>query len=376
MTRRGNNEGSIYKRTDGRWAATINLGWQDGKRKRKTFYGPTRSGVQVQLTEALRNNQQGLPVSSERQTIGSFLTSWLVDTVEPTVRPRTLESYEEIVNLHLVPSLGKTALTKLSPQNVQTLINSKLAAGLSPRRVQFIHAVLRRALVQAEKWGLVGRNVAKLVDAPRVTQSEIHPFDVDQAKLFIEAIKGDRAEGLYVMAIATGMRQAELLGLGWEDIDFEQRRLSVRRTLQWFKGEYHLVEPKTSKSRRALALPPIAVEALRIHRGRQIADKLQCGARWHDSDLVFTSGIGTPLNRHNVTREFKALLKRAGLPEQRFHDLRHTAATLLLAQDVPIRTVMEILGHSQISLTANTYAHVLDPAKRDAAERVNAALTA
>ena len=207
MAKRGANEGSIYKRADSRWAAALTLGWQDGKRRRKTFYGNTRREVQEQLTVALRSHQQGLPVTSDRLTVGSFLQSWLVESAKPTVRPRTYQSYTELVRVHLVPGLGRIPLAKLTPQDVQKLLNRKLADGLSPRRVQYIHAVLRRALGQAERWALVARNAAKLVNAPRVEQAEIQPFTPDEAREFIRAIEGERLQALFTLAIATGLRQ-------------------------------------------------------------------------------------------------------------------------------------------------------------------------
>ena len=375
MAKRGNGEGSIYKRSDGRWAAVADLGWQDGKRKRKTFYGRTQREVQERLAAGLRSHRQGVPLTSDRLTVGQYLDSWLEETAKPTIRPRTFQSYLEIVRLHLNSGLGRISLAKLSPQDVQKLINGKLAAGLSPRRVQYIHAVLRRALGQAEKWGLVARNVAKLVDAPRVVHNEIKPFSLEQVKEFLIAVQGDRFEALYILAIAVGLRQAEILGLSWSDVDLGARQLAVRKTLQRIEGEYQLVEPKSAKGRRTLALPDIVVEALQNHRGQQVAEKLRAGANWTDSDLVFTSRYGTPLNRHKVTRDFKALLKVAGLPQQRFHDLRHTAASLMLTQNVQPRDLMEILGHSQISLTMNTYSHVMPAAMSAAAERMNSLLT-
>ena len=374
MAKRGNNEGTIYKRADGRWAAVVHLGYQDGKRKRKTFYGKTRREVQEQLTVGLRNQQQGLGTAPDRLTVGQFLETWLTDTVKTTVRPRTAESYGELVRLHLAPGLGRTPLTKLAPQDVQKLINRKLATGLSPRRVQNIHAVLRRALGQAEKWGMVPRNVAKLVDAPRVKHVEVSPFTPEQSRLFIEAVRGDRLEALYIVAISTGLRQGELLGLAWTDLDLDGGQLSVHSTLQRIDGEYQLVEPKTAKSRRTLALPRIAIEALEARKINQVAERLLADQKWDESTLVFTSGSGKPLSRHNVTRDFQALLARVGLPRQRFHDLRHTAASLLLAQNVQPRDLMEILGHSQISLTMNTYSHVMPSALQDAANRMDSIL--
>ena len=244
MARRGNNEGSIYKRADGRWAAVVNLGWQDGKRRRKTFYAKTRGEVKDQLTKALSDHQKALPVTSGRLTTGQFLDSWLVDSVKAAVRPRTFQSYTEIVRVHLGPGLGRIPLAKLSPEDVEKLINRKLASGLSPRRVQYIHAVLRRALVLAEKRGKVARNVAKLVSAPRVEQAEIEPFTPEEARAFIQAIQGERLEALYMLSIATGLRQAEVLGLSWSDLDLDTGQLTVRTTLQRINANSNSWSPR------------------------------------------------------------------------------------------------------------------------------------
>lgn len=218
MARRGAQEGSIYRRADGLWVGAVHLGYRDGKRRRKTIYGKTRREVQEQVTTTLRAVQQGLPVPTERQTVGQYLTAWLV-TARATVRPRTHESYADTVRLHVIPTLGAEQLARLSPGQVQALLDAKLTGGLSPRTVQYIHAILRRALGQAYRWGIVQRNVAAVVIPPRVTRSEVRPFDPDQARAFLAAMRGDRLEALYTVAIACGLRQGEALGLRWQDVD-------------------------------------------------------------------------------------------------------------------------------------------------------------
>ena len=291
------------------------------------------------------------------------------------MRPRTFHSYSELVRVHLGPGLGRIPLVKLTPEDVQELINRKLASGLSPRRVQYIHAVLRRALGRAEKWGKVARNVAKLVDAPTVVQAEIKPFTPEEARAFIQAIHGERLEALYTLAIATGLRQAEVLGLSWGDIDLDQRQLTVRTTLQRINGEFLFVEPKTSRSRRTLALPDMVVDALRAHKGRQIGERLQAGATWVESDLVFTAPAGGPLSDRVVRARFYRILETAGLRRQRFHDLRHSCASLMIAQGVQSREVMETLGHSTIVMTLNCYAHIFQEAQRETAKKMGQILT-
>ncbi len=376
MAKRGQNEGSIYKRKDGRWAAVVSLGYKDGKRWRKSFYGSTRRGVQEKLNAALRAHQQGLPVAPERQTVGQFLEHWLSESVRPTVRPRTYIRYGEHVRNHISPAIGHIKLSRLTPQHVQALLNEKLGDGLAPATVRYMHAVLRRALKQALKWDLVARNAAALVDAPRVTQKEIEPFTPEQARIFLDAIRGDRLEALYSVALAVGLRKGEVLGLKWTDVDLDKRTLTVRASLQRIDGALVLVEPKSRQSRRTVALPQTVIDAVRLHRARQLQERLLAGSRWQDHGLVFSTTIGTPMDTRNLTRHFRKALRDAGLPLRRFHDLRHSCASLLLAQGVHPRVVMEILGHSQISLTMNTYSHVIDKLQHDAAAQIDAVLGA
>jgi integrase len=375
MARRGHNEGSIHKRPDGRWVGVLHLGYKDGKRDRKYFYGKTQKEARQKLEAAKRDLERGLPVDIERQTVAQFLDRWLADVVRPKVRPSTYDSYAGHVRLYLKPTLGHHQLTKLTPQHVQSLLNEKLAAGLSPRTVQYMRSVLRNALNQAMKWDLVARNVATLVDPPRSRRPEVRPLTPEQARAFLGAVKGDRLEGLFTVAVALGLRQGEALGLRWEDIDLDAGTLRVRHTIQKINGEWCFVEPKTDRSRRTIVMPAATITALRAHRRRQAEERLAAGARWQDWHLVFPSAVGTPLNGSNVTHRLQRILESANLPRQRFHDLRHCCASLLLAQHVPMRVVMEILGHSQISLTMDTYSHVMPALQHEAASLMDAILT-
>jgi integrase len=376
MTRRGANEGSISHRRDGRWEARISLGFANGRRVRKTFYGRTRREVQAALSESLQRQRFGLPIlTDERLTVGAFLERWLDLSIASSVRASTHRRYAQIVRTHLVPALGRIQLRKLEVHHVQLLLNARLAAGLGPRTVHHLRAVLRGALNQAQREGHVARNVAALTHGPRVPHREVQPLDPEQTRRFLNAAAGDPLEALYVLAITTGLRQGELLGLQWEDIDLEAQTLRVRQAVQRVGGKLVFVEPKTRQSRRSVPYPPMAAIALKTHRTRQIEDRLFAGPRWREYHLVFASSIGTPLDGTNVTHRLRRLLQNHGLPRQRFHDLRHTAASLLLAQGVHPRVVMELLGHSQISLTMNTYMHVIPTLERDAADRIEALLS-
>jgi integrase len=369
--RRGSNEGSIYKRLDGRWTASLTLGYEDGKRSRKAFYGASRREVAEKLAVALRDVQQGLPMSPERLTFGSFISRWMEESARPTLRPLTFRSYDSIVKEHLVPEFGRTRLAKLSPADVQRYINQKLAAGLSPYTVRNHHALLRRVLNQAVRWGLLARNPATVVSAPRIEHEEVHPLSPVEARAFLAAVTGDRLSALYVVTIALGLRQGETLGLAWADLDLDEGILTVRKALQRVDGAYALGEPKTRRSRRTIAVPAEIVAQLRAHRARQLAERLRAGELWGGDrwGLVFMTETGQPMSGAVVTHRFQAVLKKAGLPRQRFHDLRHAAASFMLAQGVPMRVVMDVLGHSEIAVTANLYSHVMPELQRDATNR-------
>jgi integrase len=311
-------------------------------------------------------------------TVGGLLDRWLDEAVALTVRPGTATSYRYVVRVHLRPALGDVALAALTAQDVQALLNRKAAAGLAPRTVGYLRGVLRQALGFAERMDLVGRNVARLARPPRVPRRQVSPLTIEQARIFRAAVAGDRLEALYLVAVGCGLRQGEILGLRWGDVDLEGRTLTVRLALARVSGELALVEPKSATSRRTVPMPTFVADALAAHRVRQAAESLPRRPAPPDpfADLVFTTTLGTPLDGISVTRRFQRVLKGAGLPRQRFHDLRHAAASYMLAAGVPARVVMETLGHSEISLTLNTYSHVLPGLGRDAADRMDALLGA
>jgi integrase len=364
--KRGNNEGSIYLRRDGRWAAAISL----PGRRRITFYGPSREDVRRKLAAAVRaSDLKELPDPSGL-LLGDFLDQWLAEVVRPSVRPWTYSGYEVHVRRHIKPVLGKVPLQKLEPIHVQSLLNRKLREGLSAKSVRYLRGTLRTALNQAHRWGLITRNSAALVDGPRVERFEIQPLTPDEARRFLASIKGHRLEALYSVALTLGLRQGEALGLRWQDIDLDLGYIRVNKQLQRPNGSFQLMEPKTQKSRRTIVMPPTITHSLARHREGQRQERDNANGIWNELDLVFTRPDGHPLDGTVVTHQFHKLLAHAGLPQRRFHDLRHSCATLLLAQGVPARVVMEVLGHSQIGLTMNTYAHVIPELRRDAAQRM------
>ncbi|HEU5230212.1 MAG TPA: tyrosine-type recombinase/integrase [Ktedonobacteraceae bacterium] len=372
MARRGNGEGSIYRRSDGRWTASITL--EGEGRKRKSFYGKTRKEVQEQLKIALREQQQGMLMATPQQTLKQFLTQWLEDH-KAAIRIRTHERYEELVRLHIVPVLGHHPLQKLTPQHVQAFYTKKLKGGLSPSTVNGLHAMLHKALDDAVRYSLIARNVCDAVSPQRRAHYEIQPFSMEQAQQFLAIAKGHALEALFVLAITTGMRRGEILALKWQDINFSQNTLQVRRIFTRRPGNRYIEsEPKTEKSRRNILLAPIVVTLLKQHRTRQLEAKLKAGSQWQDRGLVFCTSLGTPLNPEKMVARFKTLLKKGGLPPIRFHDLRHSAATILLSLGVHPKVVQELLGHNQISMTMDIYSHVLPGMQRDAITKLNDAL--
>jgi integrase len=376
MTKRGNNEGSIYKRSDGRWVAVVDLGWQDGKRRRKSIYGRTRKEVADRLPTVLKARQDGMLIANETDKVGEYFNDWL-NATKPAIRPRTWERYEQYVRLHIVPTIGKVRLARLTAQHLQRLYTSRLAAGLSPQTVTHLHRVIHAGLSQAVRWDLVPRNVADLVEPPRAIRQAMRTFTPDETRTFLKAAARTPMEALYVLAVTTSMREGELLGLHWRDVDLEVGMLRVTGSLQRMPdNKLAIVEPKTSGSRRQVQLSALGLKALKRHGARQAAERLKLGPDWDDQDLVFPNHVGRPMSQANLLRrDFYPLLESAGLPRIRFHDLRHTAATLLLGQNINTKVVSEMLGHSRVGVTMDLYQHVTPTMQQEAARAFDTLLS-
>jgi integrase len=380
--RRGHGEGGIYQReSDGRWCATVDLGYVAGKRKRKVVYGETRKEVADKLKKLHRDQAGGMLVAGDRQTVGQYLDHWLTMSVTPNRRAKTADIYERIVRLYLKPHLGKIQLTRLEPAHVQTMLNFLLASSgeegkpLSARTVHHVRAVLRRALNQAIRWGIVARNAAALAEPPRVEQRPVTVLDAAQGQKLLATVAGHQWEALYYIALLLGLREGELLGLRWQDVDFDRRTLRVAQTVQRIGKQLVVAPPKTAGSQRTIPLPSLIVEILRSHAERQAKRREALGDEWDEHGFVFPTGRGTPVEPRNLIRHFKQALKYAELPNVRFHDLRHSCATMLITQGIHPRTVMEILGHSQISVTMNTYGHIQPEVMRAASDAMDRLFT-
>jgi len=328
--------------------------------KRKTIYGKKREEVADRLARALAERANGIVYDDENMTIGEYLDSWLKGSVRGSVRQSTFDRYESAVRLHIKPALGRLKLKKLTPAHVQGFYQDRLDAGLAPASVNKLHTILHKALSQAAKWNMVPRNATDAVKAPRPAPEEMHPLSPVEARKLIEAVRGDKLEALYVLAVHTGMRQGELLALKWEDVDLNEEVIRIRHTLVRSGGRISIGEPKTKGSRRTVHLTDAAAEALKTHLEQQLEDIERLGDLYRDHGLVFTSQVGTLINPSNLRRRsFKPLLQRAGLPQIRFHDLRHTCATLLLSRNTNPRLVQALLGHATVAITLDTYSHMI-----------------
>ncbi|HEU5378169.1 MAG TPA: tyrosine-type recombinase/integrase [Ktedonobacteraceae bacterium] len=361
--RKPNGEGSVFQRADGRWVAQFSLG--DGKKRQLSR--KTEKEAWSALRKALNEVEQGVMVTGPEQTLSAFLHHWLEEIHKPTLRLSSYIKYQKLIKTYIIPELGHLKLQKLSPQLVQAFYRRKEKQGLAPKTVNSIHGVLHKALDTAVRWNMLARNVCDVVSPPRIIKHEIQSLTMEQAQQLLAVAHGDRLEMLLLLALVTGMRRGELLGLKWADIDLIQGALQIRRTLDYM-AHYGYVEsePKTKSGKRGIMLPSFVVEALKQHRIQQLEQRLKVGEAWQEGDYVFTSLEGGPLNPRYLLKLFDQLLERAGLPHMRFHDLRHSAATLLLSMGVNPKIVQEILGHSTISMTMDVYSHVLPSMQREA----------
>ncbi|MFG2948848.1 site-specific integrase [Streptomyces adustus] len=362
--RNPNGAGSIWQRKDGRFEARVYVPQPDGTRKRKTVYGATWEECDEKRQELVRRDRQGIPTPSRSAKLSEWLPYWLEEYIRPHRKRTTYVKYEMHVRLYLVPLLGSRRLESLTTANVRQMV-SKVTTQASAATAKEAHRVLRTALTAACREELISRNVVQLVPAPRVEPRELRPWSLDETLTFLEAARTDPLYTAFVLAVALGLRRGEILGLQWKDVDLARRVLTVRTTLNRGGKELYL---DTTKNRRArmIPIPLMCVAPLRWQRLRQAERRTAAGADWHESDQVFTTRSGRPIEPRNLYRSFLRIGAAAGLPQVRLHDTRHGCASLLFAAGVAPRTVMEILGHSQIAVTMNVYTHVSDDHRREA----------
>jgi len=367
--------GQIIKRGKETYLVRVYLGLDArGKRKyhNKTIHG-NKKAAEKYLNKVLRELDTGEFSEPSKEPLSAYLERWLETAVRPRVRGKTFRSYQQVVRLYLIPLLGDIRIDKLTPLAIQAAYNKMTEQGLSPRTVRYAHAILRNALEQAARWQMLRQNPAQHVDLPRQKKQEMQALSPAEAKRFLEAAVFNRWGVLFELMLNTGLRPGEALGLKWTDIDFDKGRLHVQRSLSRPRGDHwQLTEPKTARSRRTIPLPPSMLKSLREHKKSQLEERLSAGESYKDRGFVFATGTGEPLeNRNVISQYFKPLLKQAGLPETiRLYDLRHTCATLLLAAGENPKVVSERLGHASVTLTLDTYSHVLPDMQEQATAKL------
>ncbi|MBG0827629.1 site-specific integrase [Planomonospora sp. ID67723] len=379
--RRGQNEDSIYKDGD-RWRGAISLGYgPDGKRIRKKVSGKTRAEVVEKIRKIREGIAKGIPVPDDKITVGAFLDRW-VSMLPGSIADSTLDDYEDTVRLHLKPGLGRHKLTALTVAHVDALWQAKREK-YKPNSVRNMRAVLRKALGQAEREGLVGRNVAALSMPPRINADEGRTLTLDQAHKLLNQVNGHRMGPLVLLSLVFGLRRGEALGLMWDGFDPDAGTLRVTHAVKRLKNRAPgaerrtrlvISELKTKKSRRTLFLTPELVDALRRHRAAHNAERLQAGQEWAEHGLIFPTTFGNPSDPDNFSRLFSRLSQKAGLGHWHPHELRHSGASLMLAQGTPLHVVSEILGHASIAITKDVYGHLMEGDKRAATTAISGAL--
>ena len=384
--RRGRGEGSVRRRADGRWEARVDLGRGiDGRRRRKSVFGVTERDVIRKLKALHGRTATGTLVATSTPTVATYLEDWFRTNAD-TWKPSTRRSYRGAIDGYLVPAFGPLRLELLTPALVQRWLTDHKEAHGARRRVELAHAALRSALSDAQRLQLVAINAAMLVKVPKAKRRPITPLDIDQARAFLAAADGHRLGALFSVALACGLRLGEATGLSWHDVDLATGEIRITQQLQAVGKSLVLQSLKTVNSRRVLVLPDVCLASLRAHRTEQRKERLKAGPRWVDTGLVFTTyrtyregkglnkRVGAGLHPRNVSRVLDALLKAAKLPPIRFHDLRHSAASLLLARGVPLVDVSKLLGHSELRVTADIYGHLQQQTAARAARVMDAVL--
>ncbi|PJN30067.1 site-specific integrase [Streptomyces sp. CB02959] len=402
--RNANNEGTIYQRKDGRWEGSAFVLASDGTYRRRSVYGKTWDDAHEKLTKLKANSLNGLPVAATKMSLDEYLTYWLVNVAQGKVRRTTYVNYASLIRNYVTPDFGRKKLARLSARDIRAFLlktaatcqccaqgkdksrpeHKRRCCALgqccnklpSDRTVRFLLVLLRAALQHAVREDELPRNVARNVELGMGTRREIEPLTTEEGRRLLAAARDNRLWAAYELAVRIGLRRGELLGLRWSDVDLYEGVVTVRQALQRVGGELLIVAPKTQRSARRVALPPECVTALRAQRAQQIADRKAAGDTWKGTEhgLVFTTKNGTPIEPRNLNRSFETLCARSGIRKVRFHDLRHTCASLLHERGADARMIMEVLGHSSIRVTMDVYTFVRLDSQRSAFDRVGDAL--
>lgn len=368
--------GMVFEREKGVWYARVTFTDQDGKRRYIKRRAESKTNAKEIVKQLLRDldDSGDVVVEGHNISLNKYFDNWLETAAKPRLSERTFCDYEDLLRRYVRPAMGNKRLSDLRPLDVQGFYSAMQERGLSARTVRYTHAVLSSALKQAMKWGLILRNPASLVELPKQTRQEMQALSPEAAVRFLDAAAKDRWGIIYMVALVSGMRPEEYLALQWKDIDFISGIATVQRTLCWRRkgGGWYFGEPKTSRSRRSIPLPTSTIRLLMSHKRHQGEERLKAGQKYQNYDLVFATNDGGPLLPQNLfRRHFKPILKEAGLPASiRVYDLRHSCATLLLATNENPKVVSERLGHASITLTLDTYSHVLPSMQKAATDKL------
>jgi integrase len=374
--RRANHEGSIYQRNaDGRWIGAIRMGYgPNGRPLRRYVSAKTRGEVARKLKLLQRQIDDGLLPRDGHITLSTLFERWCDDVMRHQVEASTLRNYMSIARIHILPTLGYKKLIDLNVNDVDRLLSLKRDSGLASSTVRRIRIVLAQCLNQAIRWGLLFRNVAALSRPPKALRTEGRTLSPDQARHFLDTLKGHRNEALFALMLSTGLRRGEALGLMWTDFDREAGVIRVARQLKREGRALVTTDTKTFRSRRAVNLPVMMMVTLLEHEKFQFSERERRGTQWVDTGFIFTTSKGTPIDPRNFYREFRKVCYEAGLGHWHPHELRHSAASLMLAQGVKLHVVSQVLGHSSIRMTSDVYGHLLEPDREDAALAMGALL--
>ena len=362
--------GTIHKRSDGRWSVQVYVTDSLGRRTRRSLYGATKAEVEEKRDRLLEAESRREPIAPTKLMVGSYLVEWLEQMARPRVRPGTAANYQWYIEKYLTPGLGARPLGALTAREVRTYLDGLRRNGVGARTVQYAHATLRAALEDAVREELIAKNVAKLVRVRRPEKKEPAPLGVGEVRQLLEAHRGQRVFPMLVVFALLGMRRSEVLGLKWNDVDLEVESLRVVRGLQRVGSDLVEMPTKTERSRRTIPLPGFVVEVLREHREVQEKERVELAEKWPDLGFVFTSAVGTPIDPRNCTRLVQNACEKAEVRVVRLHDFRHGCVSVLLELGVPPRTAMEIVGHTTLEMTMNTYGHVSLASKREAMDAV------